>query len=38
MASIIAHELAEAVSDPDDELVETRAWNAADGMENGNYT
>lgn len=36
MASTIAHELAEAVSDPDDELEETRAWNFEDGQENGN--
>jgi hypothetical protein len=35
MASVIAHELAEVVSDPDDELPETRAWNDAQYMENG---
>ena len=35
MASTIAHELAEVVSDPDDEVIETRAWNFADGQENG---
>ena len=37
MVSVIAHELAEAVSDPDDEVVETRAWNDAKYMENGIY-
>jgi hypothetical protein len=36
MASVIAHELAETVSDPDDEFKETRAWNDAQFMENGN--
>jgi hypothetical protein len=37
MMSAIAHEIAEVVSDPEDDTPELRAWNSDQGHENGKF-